>query len=65
MVAPKLYPKIKNIPKYLNISSHNMTTDVFLVESNLMVEDKGSIIPKTIYEMENIVPLKNIMNDKF
>ena len=39
--------------------------DVFLVESNLMVDDKGSMIPKTMYEIENIVPLKNIMNDKF
>ena len=65
MVAPKLYPKIKNIPKYLNISNHNITMDEFLVESNLIVDDKGSMMPKTMYEIENIVPLKNIINDKF
>jgi hypothetical protein len=42
-----------------------MNNDVLFVESNLIVDDKGSMMPKTMYEMEKMVPLKNIINDKF
>jgi hypothetical protein len=61
----KEYPKTKNISRYLRHSVIKSNIETLLVPKILMVADKGSIIPNTIYDTEKMVALRKIIKDKF